>query len=102
MTTLFILGMMFVGALFALVAVPLLLLKAVLGIGLAVVAIPLQIAGAIVGSLVKALAKATFWLLLLAIPLAIALLPLTILAFFGWLLYRLVRPRPTPQAYVVS
>ena len=102
MTTLFILGMMFVGALFALVAVPLLLIKAVLGIGLAAIAIPLQIVGAIVGGLAKALAKGMFWLLLLAIPLAIALLPLTILAFGCWLVYRLVRPRPTPQAYVVS
>src|SRR5262245_15813260 len=102
MTTLFFLGMTFLAAVCALIAVPLILLKVVLGVTLTALALPFQIVGSIVGGLVRGLAKGAFLLALFLIPLAILALPFTILAFGAWLLFRLLRPRRAPQAYVVS
>jgi hypothetical protein len=103
MTTLFILGLMFFGALASLVLVPLILLKVVLGVVLGLVVIPFKILGAFLGGLTRGVFKGMFLLALLMIPLAVIAFPLTILAFGGWLVYRLIRgPRRPPQAYVVS
>ena len=101
MTFLFVMGLMFFGFLFSLVAIPLILLKVVLGVTFAVLTIPLRIVGGLAAGLARGLFKGLFFLLLLMIPLAIIALPFTILAFGAWLLYRLVRPR-TPRVQVVA
>ena len=102
MTTLFILCLMFCGALFSLVLVPLVLLKVVLGLVVGLVVIPFKILGAFIGGLTRGVVKGAFLLALLMIPLALIALPFTILAFGAWLVYRLVRPRRPPQACVVA
>ena len=102
MTTLFILGLMFCGAVFSLVLVPLVLLKVVLGLVIGLVVIPFKILGAFIGGLTRGVVKGTFLLALLMIPLALIALPFTILACGAWLLYRLVRPRRLPRACVVA
>lgn len=102
MTTLFFLGLMFCGALIALVALPLMLLKVGFSVVLALVTIPFQILGSILGGLTRGVLKGMFWLAILMIPLAVILLPFTILAFGAWLVYRVFRPRRPPQAYVVA
>lgn len=102
MTTLFFLGLMFCAALCALVALPLMLLKVGFSVVLALVTIPFQILGSILGGLTRGVLKGMFWLAILMIPLAVILLPFTILAFGAWLVYRVFRPRRPPQAYVVA
>jgi hypothetical protein len=98
MTALFVLGLMFFGGLFAVVLVPLILLKVVLGVAIALIAIPFKILGAFVGGLTRGVFKGMFLLALLMIPLAVVALPFTIMAFSAWLLYRVMRPRrPTVQ-----
>lgn len=98
MTALFVLGLMFFGGVFALVLVPLILVKVVLGVAIALIAIPFKILGAFVGGLTRGVFKGMFLLALLMIPLAVIALPFTILAFGAWLLYRVMRPRrPTVQ-----
>lgn len=98
MTALFVLGLMFFGGVFALILVPLILLKVVLGVAIALIAIPFKILGAFVGGLTRGVFKGMFLLALLMIPLAVIALPFTIMAFGAWLLYRAVRPRrPTVQ-----
>jgi hypothetical protein len=102
MTKLLIFGLMCFGALFSLILVPLVLLKVVFTVVFALVLIPLKIIGAVLGGLVRGVFKGMFWLALLLVPLAIIAFPITIMAFGAWLLYRAVRPRRPPQAYVVS
>lgn len=102
MTTLFILFLMFCGALFSLVLLPFVLLKVVLGLLIGLVVIPFKMLGAFIGGLTRGVVKGAFLLALLMIPLVLIALPFTILAFGAWLLYRLVRPRRQPQAYVVA
>ena len=51
MTTLLLLGLMFVGAVFALILIPLLLLKVVFALLVALVVIPFKILGALIGGL---------------------------------------------------
>lgn len=102
MTTLFILGLMFCGALFSLILIPFVLLKVVLGLVIGLVVIPFKILGAFIGGLTRGVVKGMFLFALLMIPVALIALPFTILAFGAWLLYRLVRPRRPPQAYVVA
>lgn len=102
MTTLFILGLMFCGALFSLILIPFVLLKVVLGLVIGLIVIPFKILLAFIGGLTRGVVKGVFLLALLMIPLALIALPFTILAFGAWLLYRLVRPRRPPQAYVVA
>lgn len=98
MTALFALGLMFFGGLFALILVPLILLKVVLGVAIALVAVPFKILGAFVGGLTRGVFKGMFLLALLMVPLAIVALPFTIMAFGAWVLYRVLRPRrPTVQ-----
>lgn len=98
MTTLFILGLMFFGALASLVLLPLLLLKLAFVLVFAVVLIPLKL----LGLLTRVAFKGVFWLALLLVPLAILAFPLVVMAFGAWLLFRAFRPRRPPQAYVVS
>lgn len=102
MTTLFILALMLCGALFSLVLLPLVLLKTVLGLVIALVVVPFKIIGAFVGGLTRGVVKGTVLLALFMVPLALIALPFTILAFGAWLVYRLFRPRRPPQAYVVA
>lgn len=102
MTTLFILFLMFCGALVSLVLLPFVLLKVVLGLLIGLVVIPFKILGAFIGGLTRGVVKGAFLLALVMIPLALIALPFTILAFGAWLLYRLVRPRRPAQAYVVA
>ncbi len=103
MTTLFILGLMFAAALFSLVLIPLVLLKVVLAVVIGVVAIPFKILGAFLGSLTRGVFKGGLLVALLMIPLAVVALPVTILGFGAWFVYRAIRPRQRPpQAYVVS
>jgi hypothetical protein len=102
MTTLFILGLMFCGALFSLVLIPLVLLKLALGLMIGLAVIPFKILGAFVGGLTRGVIKGTFLLALLMIPLALIAMPFTILAFGAWLVYRVLRPRRPPQACVVA
>jgi hypothetical protein len=102
MTTLFLLGLMFLAAIVSMVAIPLVLLKVILGVVLAVVAIPFKIFGSLFGGLVRGAVKGTFWLALILIPLAVIALPVTIMAFGAWFIYRALRPRRAPQAYVVG
>ena len=102
MTTLFILGLMLCAAVFSLVLIPLVLLKVVLGLVIGLVVIPFKIVGAFIGGLTRGVIKGTFLLALLMIPLALVALPFTILAFGAWLIYRILRPRRPPQAYVVA
>ena len=98
MTALFVLGLMFFGGVFALILVPLILLKVVLGVAIGLIAIPFKFLGAFVGGLTRGVFKGMFLLALLMIPLAVIALPFTILAFGAWLLYRIMRPRrPTVQ-----
>ena len=97
MTTLFILGLMFFGALAALLLIPLFLLKVVIALVVTLVVIPFKI----LGLLARGAFKGMFWLALLMIPLALVAFPFVILAFGAWLLFRALRPR-RPQAYVVS
>lgn len=101
MTALFVLGLMFFGGVFALILVPLVLLKVVLGVTIALVAIPFKILGAFVGGLARGVFKGLFLLALLMIPLAVIALPFTIMALGAWLLYRAVRPR-RPDVQVVA
>jgi hypothetical protein len=102
MTMLLILGMMFFGAIFALVLLPLVLLKVAFALVLALVVIPFKIVGAIFGGLARGVFKGMFWLALFLVPLAIIAFPFTILAFGAWLVYKAFNPRRPPQAYVVS
>lgn len=102
MTTLFVLGLMFFGAILSLVLIPLVLLKVVLGLVVGLVIIPLKVLGAFVGGLTRGAIKGMFLLALFLVPLAIIAFPLTILAFGAWLFYRLIRPRRPAQAYVVG
>jgi hypothetical protein len=102
MKTLFVLGLMFWGALFSMVLIPFVLLKVVLGLIIAVVVIPFKILGALLGGLTRGVFKGMFLLALLMVPLALIALPFTILAFGAWLVYRMLRPRRPPQAYVVA
>lgn len=102
MTKLFILGLMFFGTLFSLILLPFVLLKVVLGLVIGLVVIPFKILGALVGGLARGAVKGMFLLALLMVPLAIIALPFTILAFGAWILYRILRPRRPPQAYVVA
>ena len=102
MTTLIILGLMFFGAVFALVLIPLFLLKVAFTAVIALVVLPFQILGAVFGGLARGVFKGMFLLALLLIPLALIALPFTILGFGAWLLYRAFRPRRPPQAYVVA
>ena len=102
MTTLFILFMMFGGALVSLVLLPLILVKVALGLAIGLVVIPFKILGAFLGSLTRGVFKGMFLLALFMVPLALIALPFTILAFGAWLLYRILRPRRPPQAYVVA
>jgi len=102
MTTLFILGLMFCGALFSLMLIPLVLVKVVLGLVIGLVVVPFKILGAFLGGLTRGVVKGVFLLALLIVPLALIALPFTIIAFGAWLLYRALRPRRPPQAYVVS
>lgn len=102
MTTLFFLGLMFCGVLFSLVLIPLILIKTVLCLVIGLVVIPFKILGAFIGGLTRGVIKGTFLLALLMIPLALIALPFTILALGAWLLYRVLRPRRPPQAYVVA
>lgn len=102
MTTLFILALMLCGALFSLVLLPLVLLKTVLGLVIALVVVPFKIIGAFVGGLTRGVVKGTVLLALFMVPLALIALPFTILAFGAWLVYRVFRPRRPPQAYVVA
>ena len=101
MTALFVLGLMFFGGVFALILVPLILLKVVLGVAIGLIAIPFKILGAFVGGLTRGVFKGMFLLALLMIPLAVIALPFTILAFGAWLLYRIMRPR-RPAVQVVA
>ena len=102
MTTLLILGLMFFGAVFALVLIPLVLLKVAFTVVIALVTIPFRIMGALFGGLARGLFKGMFLFALLLIPLALIALPFTILAFGAWLLYRAFRPRRPSPAYVVA
>ena len=102
MTTLFILGLMFAGAVLSLILLPLLLLKVVLCAVIALVVVPFKVLGALASGLTRGVFKGMFLLALLMVPLAILFLPFTIMAFGGWLLYRILRPRRPPQAYVVA
>ena len=102
MTTLFVLCLMFCGALLSLVLLPFILLKVALGLVIGLVVIPFKILGAFLGSLTRGVFKGMFLLALLMVPLALIALPFTILAFGVWLLYRILRPRRPPQAYVVA
>jgi hypothetical protein len=102
MSTLLILGLMFFGAIFSLVLIPLVLIKMVFGLLIAIFVIPFKILGAIFGGLARVLVKGMFWLALLLIPLAIIAFPVTIVAFGAWLVYRAFNPRRPPQAYVVG
>ena len=102
MTTLFILFLTLGGALLSLVMLPLLLLEAVLGLVIGLVAVPFKIMGAFLGSLTRGVFKGMFLLALFLVPLALIALPFTILAFGAWLVYRILRPRRPPQAYVVG
>ena len=102
MTTLFILGLMFFGAIFALVLIPLALLKVAFAAVIALVVIPFKILGAVIGGLARSFCKGLFLLALLLIPIALIALPFTILAFGAWLVYRAFRPKRPPQAYVVA
>ncbi len=102
MTTLLILGLMFFAAVSSLVLIPLFLLKVTFGVAASLLVIPFQIVAGILGGLAKVFAKGMFWLAVLLLPLAIIALPFTILAFFGWVVYRVLRPRRPPQAYVVA
>ncbi len=102
MTTLFILGLMFFAAVCSLVLIPLFLLKVGFTLVASLVVIPFQILAGILGGLAKVFAKGMFWLALLMIPLAVVAFPLTIMAFFAWIVYRVFRPRRPAQAYVVA
>lgn len=102
MTTLFILALMFGGALFSLVLIPLVLVKVVFGLVIGLIVIPFKILGALIGGLTRGAIKGMFLLALLIGPLALIALPFTILAFGAWLVYRMLRPRRPPQAYVVA
>lgn len=102
MTTLFILALMFGGALFSLVLIPLVLVKVVFGLVIGLIVIPFKILGAFIGGLTRGAIKGMFLLALLIGPLALIALPFTILAFGAWLVYRILRPRRPPQAYVVA
>lgn len=103
MATLLFLGLVFAGVVCSLVVLPLLLLKAVFGVTLSIISIPFQILGGLIGGLTRGVFKGMFWVALLLIPLALVALPLTIMMFGAWLLYRIVRPRRRPpQAYVVA
>ena len=102
MTTLFILALMFGGALFSLVLIPLVLVKVVFGLVIGLIVIPFKILGAFIGGLTRGAIKGMFLLALLIVPLALLALPFTILAFGAWLVYRILRPRRPPQAYVVA
>ncbi len=102
MTKLFILGMMFFGALFSLVLLPLLLLKVVFGLLIALVVLPFKILGAILGGLGRGFFKGMFLVALLLVPLAVLAFPLVVLALGAWLLFRALRPKRATQAYVVS
>ncbi len=102
MTTLFILALMFGGALFSLVLIPLVLVKVVFGLVIGLIVIPFKILGAFIGSLTRGVFKGMLLLALLIVPLALIALPFTILAFGAWLVYRMLRPRRPPQAYVVA
>jgi hypothetical protein len=102
MTKLFALGLMFLGALFSLILIPLILVKVVLGLVIALVVLPFKILGALLAGLTRGVVKGMFLLALLMVPLALVALPFTIVAFGAWLLYRALRPRRPPQAYVVS
>ena len=102
MTTLFVLGLVFFGTLAALIAVPLILLKLVLGLTVAAIAIPLQIVGSLVGGLVRAVVKGGILLALLAIPLGIVFLPFALFVAGCWVVYRVLRPKRMTEAYVVS
>jgi len=102
MTKLFVLGLVGLGAIVALVLIPLLLLKVLITLVITLILIPVKIIGAVAGGLVRVLFKGAFWLALLLIPLAILAFPLTLFAFGAWLLFRALRPRRPPQAYVVS
>ena len=102
MTTLFILALMFGGALFSLVLIPLVLVKVVFGLVIGLIVIPFKILGAFIGSLTRGVFKGMLLLALLIVPLALIALPFTILAFGAWLVYRILRPRRPPQAYVVA
>lgn len=102
MTTLFILGLMFFGAIFSLVLIPLVLLKVAFTLAIALVVIPFKIFGSLFGGLARGLFKGAFLLALLLIPLAVIAFPFTILAFGAWLVYRAFHPRRPSQAYVVS
>jgi hypothetical protein len=102
MTGLLILGLMFFGALAALVLIPLLLVKTALVLVITLVAIPFKIMGALLGGLTRVAFKGMFWLALLMVPLALIAFPFTIMAFGAWLLYRALRPRRSSQTYVVA
>ena len=58
--------------------------------------------GGFLGGLTRGVFKGAFLVALLAVPLAIVALPFAMLAFGSWVVYRVLRPRRTPQAYVVS
>ena len=102
MTTLFLFGLMLLGALLSLIIVPLILLKVVLVMALSLIVIPFKIAASLLGGLLRGAFKGMIWLALLAIPLAILAFPLTIMVFGAWLLYRAVHPKRSSQAYVVA
>jgi hypothetical protein len=102
MTTFFLLGLMFLAAVVSLIAIPLFLLKLILGVVIGVVMLPFSILGSLVGGLVRGAVKGTLLLALIVIPLAVIALPVTIMAFGAWFIYRALRPQRAPQAYVVG
>ena len=102
MTTLSILGLMFFAAVCALVLIPLFILKVAFTVVASLLVIPFQILAAILGGVAKLFTKGLFWLAVLMLPVAIIAFPLTILAFFAWVVYRVFRPRRPAQAYVVA
>jgi hypothetical protein len=102
MTTLLILGLMFIGALCSLILIPLVLLKVVFALLLSLIVIPFKILGALIGGLTRGFFKGIFLLAILMIPLTLVALPFAILGLFGWLVYRAFRPRRPPQAYMVA
>ena len=100
--TLLVLGAVFAGVIFSLVLIPLLLVRTVLGLSFALISVPFQVVGALVGGLARVVFKGMFWLAFLLIPLAVVAFPLTIMMLGAWLLFRALRPRRTRQAYVVA
>lgn len=102
MTTLLVLGLMFLGAIASLVLIPLVLLKVTLTLAMSLVAVPFKILGAIVGGLSRGLFKGLFWLVLLLVPLALLALPLTILGFGAWLLQCALRRQKSPMSPIRS